>query len=589
MAQDQQLKIRLDVLDNATKALKNVQEQLKGITKETEGTTKSFFTLRKAIIAIATGSALRAVINQTKKFEDLQTILSRVTGSLKDGTQVLNYLIEFTNKSTFSVEDLANAYILLANSGITPTERLLKVFTDTASASTDQISTLNDLTKLFAKGVQGGLGLQTLTQLTAKGIPVFKILEDQLGLTKDGITDFASTTSGANKILDALVAGLEKSFSGATQARAGNLSTSVSKLSKELDLMLITIGQEGLTKSVSDLADALSKLREEESPLLKFFGSITSAMTDALTGFVMWSDAVATAIKRNIIEEIDSVKKAWELMKSNFTNSKVQIATEVVTTDKNKITGKSTGLPESTKVIEPLLDMQKVLNNVIKANETKLTRMNEQFSTTEGLTKLITENLNAGIGEFSQKIAESIVLGKKLSETFREMAQSVLVKILQRLIEEQLTKLAILALDQISLLLEKQKTQEIIKQNALLTQQKATKGGGFFDTLLSFGSSLFGGGSTTAIDTSVISPFAEGGSVRGGEPITVGERGREVFMPKTDGTIIPSEKIGGVNNINFTIQSADVRGIKELLIDNRATITNIVNQALNARGRPALI
>jgi hypothetical protein len=161
-------------------------------------------------------------------------------------------------------------------------------------------------------------------------------------------------------------------------------------------------------------------------------------------------------------------------MKSNFTNSKVQIATEVVTTDKNKITGKSTGLPESTKVIEPLLDMQKVLNNVIKANETKLTRMNEQFSTTEGLTKLITENLNAGIGEFSQKIAESIVLGKKLSETFREMAQSVLVKILQRLIEEQLTKLAILALDQISLLLEKQKTQEIIKQNALLTQQKAT-------------------------------------------------------------------------------------------------------------------
>jgi phage tail tape-measure protein len=139
MAQDQQLKIRLDVLDNATKALKNVQEQLKGITKETEGTTKSFFTLRKAIIAIATGSALRAVINQTKKFEDLQTILSRVTGSLKDGTQVLNYLIEFTNKSTFSVEDLANAYILLANSGITPTERLLKVFTDTASASTDQI------------------------------------------------------------------------------------------------------------------------------------------------------------------------------------------------------------------------------------------------------------------------------------------------------------------------------------------------------------------------------------------------------------------------------------------------------------------
>jgi hypothetical protein len=31
---------------------------------------------------------------------------------------------------------------------INPTERLLQIFTDTASASTDQLDTLNDLTKL---------------------------------------------------------------------------------------------------------------------------------------------------------------------------------------------------------------------------------------------------------------------------------------------------------------------------------------------------------------------------------------------------------------------------------------------------------
>jgi hypothetical protein len=34
-----------------------------------------------------------------------------------------------------------------------------------------QLDTLNDLTRIFAKGVGGGLGLQSLNQLVAKGIP----------------------------------------------------------------------------------------------------------------------------------------------------------------------------------------------------------------------------------------------------------------------------------------------------------------------------------------------------------------------------------------------------------------------------------
>ena len=45
----------------------------------------------------------------------------------------------------------------------------------------------------------------------------------------------------------------------------------------------------------------------------------------------------------------------------------------------------------------------------------------------------------------------------------------------------------------------------------------------------------------------------------------------------------------GATNINFTVQATDVKGVQELLIDNRATITNIVNTALNQKGKPALI
>ena len=260
---DQQLNIKLNAIDNTKKAFNDLQNNLKQTNKESANLTTSFLSVKNAILGFATGATITGVINQTRKFQDLQTTLSRVTGSTENGTQVLNFLIDSTKRSTFSVQDLANSFITLSTAGINPTERLLKVFTDTASASTDQLDTLNDLTRIFAKGVQGGLGLQSLNQLVAKGIPVFKILQQELGLSKDGIEEFSKSTRGSKQILDALINGLEKSFSGATEARAGNLSVAISRLGKESDLVLLKIGDQGLTKSVNDLADAFASLTKE--------------------------------------------------------------------------------------------------------------------------------------------------------------------------------------------------------------------------------------------------------------------------------------------------------------------------------------
>jgi phage-related minor tail protein len=97
--------------------------------------------------------------------------------------------------------------------------------------------------------------------------------------------------------------------------------------------------------------------------------------------------------------------------------------------------------------------------------------------------------------------------------------------------------------------------------------------------------SAFGGGDITGSEGS----FAEGGAVRGGMPITVGERGRELFIPSTNGTIVPNQDLGGGTNITFNIQANDVRGIRELLIDNRATIINLVNQGANAKGKSNIV
>jgi capsid portal protein len=61
----------------------------------------------------------------------------------------------------------------------------------------------------------------------------------------------------------------------------------------------------------------------------------------------------------------------------------------------------------------------------------------------KNLNKTLAEGVVVGIKNISLGIAESIVLGKKLSDTFREITQKILVKILSQLIEEQLIRISI--------------------------------------------------------------------------------------------------------------------------------------------------
>ena len=78
---------------------------------------------------------------------------------------------------------------------------------------------------------------------------------------------------------------------------------------------------------------------------------------------------------------------------------------------------------------------------------------------------------------------------------------------------------------------------------------------------------------------------AGGGDPDVGDAAYVGDNGRI----GTDGTIVPNQDLGAGNNYNFTIVATDVRGVKELLLNNRSTIVNIMNQALNAKGKSSLV
>ena len=84
--------------------------------------------------------------------------------------------------------------------------------------------------------------------------------------------------------------------------------------------------------------------------------------------------------------------------------------------------------------------------------------------------------------------------------------------------------------------------------------------------------------------------FEKGGRPPVGQPSIVGEGGPELFVPDSAGSIVPNNQLGGKPvTVNFNINTVDARGFNELLVNSRGVIVNLINSAVNEKGRSAII
>ena len=87
-----------------------------------------------------------------------------------------------------------------------------------------------------------------------------------------------------------------------------------------------------------------------------------------------------------------------------------------------------------------------------------------------------------------------------------------------------------------------------------------------------------------------IKGFEQGGRPPINQPSIVGEKGPELFIPDKAGTIVPNNQLGGKPvTVNFNINTVDARGFNELLVNSRGVIVNMINSAVNEKGRMAIV
>lgn len=103
--------------------------------------------------------------------------------------------------------------------------------------------------------------------------------------------------------------------------------------------------------------------------------------------------------------------------------------------------------------------------------------------------------------------------------------------------------------------------------------------------ILSAIGAIFGAGKPTAAVSSSVSPIpgvgfaANGANTLAGKPFIVGEQGPELFVPKTAGSIVPNDMMGGqvnapvTNNYNtYNINAVDAKSVAQLFAENRKSL-----------------
>ena len=644
----QKLNIDIVARDKSKQALRGIQGSLGRLKNSIFSLQTAFIGLGAGLVIrnlVNTGKQIENLKVQlkflfgsakegAKAFDEMAKFASKVPFSLEEiqsGSGVLAVVSD-------DAEELANLMKITGNvAAVTGLD-----FKTTAEQIQRSMSAGISAADLFRdKGVKDMLGFKAGATVSIE--ETAKAFERVFGRggKYDGATDqLAKTFSGTLSMIGDKVFTFKKNlldagFFSALKNQFGDLNVFLENNADKLERIAIVIGRNlanGMIKTVQvgkDLIPTLRKIGGHLKSIFDGFMSLPPFVREvgiigaflfgkkgavALAGVSFLIDKIDDFINRTKqglgifdMNNIDSVQSRLNIIQQQIKNfAKVQNETITVAGGKIEISKKELelnndlliGLQEEfnflTKHLQLLkektniekiynreFNMRDVTGEIIKIKEKKslLEEITEQIKKGNDAYKIqdeIVKMIKSGVGSVSKSIAESIVLGKELTASFRALAQQILVNIISKTIE----RLALLGIEKILLAeivdQEAKKDNLIRKQNTNLKRQIALN--------------AMTGGSGSFL--SMFSGKASGGAVAKGQPVITGENGAELFIPNSSGQITQNARggnAGGSTTVNFNINTVDASGFEELLVRSRGTITQLINSAVNERGRGAII
>ena len=583
------------------------RQAFNGIRAGLSNLRASIFSVQSALLGIGGGLVVRSFINVGREVEELGIRFNFLFGNVEEGQKAFKGLIDFAGKVPFSLEEIASASGNLAVVTKTADEmqKVLKITGNVAAVTgLDFRTTAEQIQRSFSsgigsadlfreRGVRALLGFKAgMTVTTEETIERFEELFGENGRFSKATEVLATTFTGTlsmlgDKLFKFKLETNEAGFFDFVKNALVVINRMIEENAKALSNFSTAVGQ-GMVNFIKQFILGMAGLMDIVAPLFRVINNglaglieIVRALPPAIRemgiiGFLMLGRTgkiavvgILALLKQLGVDLDELTNKIFGSGEEKSMGRMFEKANEFIKKiDENIIASKksmeelmknATNFTEETE--KAGVNLQKIKENILEA-------FKKDF---ESINATIGKMVQSGIKGISRGLAESLVLGKELNMTMKEIAQKLLVDIVAFTIQLVIQETIRNALKKEEVEAENEITTEKKKQLKIQMAMMAMSGNPM--ALLGFGG------------------FAKGGAVSKGKPIVVGERGAELFVPNSSGQIQQSARGtgGGSVNVNFNINTIDSRGFDDALQENRGTITAIINNALTEKGRGELL
>lgn len=175
-----------------------------------------FFAIGMSIaVPAAFGAAAKSGWKFAADMEVAEMSFTHFTGSVKEGHKQLLYLIKLAKESPFDIQNIQESAQKMYAFGFSTkeTNKWLETLTDAISfTGADQVQIDRMILAIGQIRSAGRLQGDELRQLMEARVPVYEILNKEMGLTMDQIRNISDEAIPAEKVLNALMRGMNKMY-----------------------------------------------------------------------------------------------------------------------------------------------------------------------------------------------------------------------------------------------------------------------------------------------------------------------------------------------------------------------------------------
>ena len=559
-----------------------------GIGESARGVKNRIMSMQGALLGLGAGALVKSIITTASEVESLQVRLKFLTGSAEDSAKAFETMTKFASQVPFSLEDIerASPLLLTVADDVDQLNELLSITGDIAAVSGLSFeATAGQLQRALSggiasadlfreRGVKAFLGFEEGVQYSAERTSkhIFKLFRDGTTTAKGATSELADTFQGQ-------VSMMQDAF-------------------RELKLVIADAGLFDLTaqavKNITDILkdeETITKMQEFGAGIHRI-GIAMGRVIDAFMGLppfvrdvgivlaflggkkVKLAVATVTAIAMGIdavTESINNAKKASE--DTDALENFLDFRTPEAIAEAEKM------LNEVDRVIDKHFFKERMFfqDDIINMND-----FNSTVVKTGDNLGMLSHNANmskSAIEIMAESFKGIVIISEEANEKIKEFSEGLAVNI-----EDSIMRMTQ------GLMSFKDVVKNVFQYVAMqMVRNNIAKP--LASSLSSIITGAVGGFATGTSDSlsTIFPPRANGGNVNAGQPYMVGERGAELFVPKSSGDIVPNNQLGGGQTINVTyapqVNALDPRTAQTVIAENAPTIVGLVRQAFERNGQ----